>query len=56
MRARSSKIKQATVSPGTLGGVIAPMAADATTVFVPVVNHPLIVYSANGETQRRRAS
>lgn len=40
---------QMNVSPGTLGGVIAPMAANATTVFVPVVNHA-VAYSANGET------
>ena len=38
-----------TVAPGTLGGVIAPMAANETTLFVPVVNHP-VEYSANGET------
>jgi len=37
------------VAPGTLGGVIAPMAANKTTVFVPVVNHP-VQYSGNGET------
>src|SRR5262249_7744254 len=29
------------VAPGSLGGVIAPMAANKTTVFVPVVNHPV---------------
>jgi outer membrane protein assembly factor BamB len=40
--------RQATVYPGLLGGVIAPMAASKTTLFVPVVNHPLIVES--GET------
>lgn len=28
-----------TVYPGELGGVIAPMATNGTTVFVPVVNH-----------------
>jgi outer membrane protein assembly factor BamB len=28
-----------TVYPGQLGGVIAPMASNGTTVFVPVVNH-----------------
>jgi outer membrane protein assembly factor BamB len=38
------------VAPGTLGGVIVPMAANATTVFVPVVNHA-VVFKANGETQ-----
>jgi outer membrane protein assembly factor BamB len=45
MRGEGSKIKPGTVYPGTLGGVIAPPAASATTVFVPVVNHPLSVES-----------
>jgi outer membrane protein assembly factor BamB len=36
------------VSPGTLGGVIAPLAANETTLFVPVVNHA-VQFSANGE-------
>jgi len=49
MRGEYSKLpKQATVYPGLLGGVIAPMAASKTTLFVPVVNHPLTV--ENGET------
>jgi outer membrane protein assembly factor BamB len=49
MRGEYSKLpKQATVYPGILGGVIAPMAASKTTVFVPVVNHPLTI--ENGET------
>ncbi|HVV90568.1 MAG TPA: PQQ-binding-like beta-propeller repeat protein, partial [Solirubrobacterales bacterium] len=39
---------RATVYPGLLGGVIAPMAASKTTLFVPVVNHPLTI--ENGET------
>jgi outer membrane protein assembly factor BamB len=30
-----------TVYPGLLGGVIAPMATNGSTVFVPVVNHPV---------------
>jgi outer membrane protein assembly factor BamB len=38
-----------TVAPGTLGGVIAPLAANKTTLFVPVVNHP-VQFSASGET------
>jgi outer membrane protein assembly factor BamB len=45
MRGESSKIKTGTVYPGLLGGVIAPMAANETTVFVPVVNHPLTLES-----------
>jgi outer membrane protein assembly factor BamB len=49
MRGETSKLpKQATVYPGTLGGVIAPMAASQSTLFVPVVNHPLTI--ENGET------
>ena len=49
MRGEFGKLpKQATVYPGILGGVIAPMAASKTTLFVPVVNHPLTV--ENGET------
>lgn len=43
MRGETSKIKGGRVAPGTLGGVIAPLAADSTTVFVPVVNHPIEV-------------
>jgi alcohol dehydrogenase (cytochrome c) len=46
MRGEFSKLKTpATVSPGTLGGVIAPMATDGSTVFVPVVNHSITVTS-----------
>ncbi|HTR74046.1 MAG TPA: PQQ-binding-like beta-propeller repeat protein [Solirubrobacterales bacterium] len=49
MRGELSKLpKEATVYPGLLGGVIAPMAASKTTLFVPVVNHPLTV--KNGVT------
>ncbi len=44
MRGETSKLpKQATVYPGLLGGVIAPMAASKTTLFVPIVNHPLTI-------------
>jgi outer membrane protein assembly factor BamB len=35
-----------TVYPGQLGGVIAPMATNGSTVFVPVVNFP-VTYAAN---------
>jgi outer membrane protein assembly factor BamB len=38
MRGESSKIKAGEVFPGVLGGVIAPMATDGKTIFVPVVN------------------
>ena len=44
MRGELSKLpKKATVYPGILGGVIAPMAASKSTLFVPVVNHPLTI-------------
>lgn len=51
MRGEYSKLKpESEVAPGTFGGVIAPMAANDTTVFVPVVNHPIVVTKA-GEIQ-----
>jgi outer membrane protein assembly factor BamB len=43
MRGEYSKLKDGLVAPGFLGGVIAPMAANKTTVFVPVVNSPVVV-------------
>lgn len=43
-----SKIKAGEVFPGVLGGVIAPMATDGKTIFVPVVNHSATV-TAGGE-------
>ncbi len=50
MRGEDSKLQsKMVVSPGTLGGVISPMAANKTTLFVPVVNHA-VEFSANGET------
>jgi outer membrane protein assembly factor BamB len=39
-----------TVYPGELGGVIAPMATNGPTVFVPVVNHSVTIASQS-ETQ-----
>jgi outer membrane protein assembly factor BamB len=39
-----------TVYPGELGGVIAPMATNGPTVFVPVVNHS-VTFNAQSETQ-----
>ncbi len=42
MRGETSKLKlPALVYPGSLGGVIAPMATDGKSVFIPVVNAPL---------------
>jgi outer membrane protein assembly factor BamB len=43
MRGEYSKLKGGLVYPGYLGGVIAPPAANATTVFVPIVNSPITV-------------
>lgn len=40
MRGEGSKIKTGTLYPGTLGGVIAPMSTDGSSVFVPIVNYP----------------
>jgi outer membrane protein assembly factor BamB len=47
MRGEGSKIKVGTLYPGTLGGVIAPMSTDGSTVFVPVVNYPGEVISGS---------
>lgn len=42
MRGETSKLKTPeTIYPGSLGGVIAPMATDGKSVFVPVDNSPL---------------
>jgi len=43
MRGEYSKLKGGLIYPGYLGGVIAPPAANDTTVFVPVVNSPISV-------------
>ncbi|MGD9735242.1 MAG: PQQ-binding-like beta-propeller repeat protein [Solirubrobacterales bacterium] len=45
MRGEGDKIGTGTVYPGLLGGVISPPAANETTLFVPIVNHPLTVES-----------
>ena len=51
MRGETSKLKLPTlVYPGSLGGVIAPMATDGKYVFVPVINGPLEVLS---QTERQ---
>jgi outer membrane protein assembly factor BamB len=51
MRHEYSRLKTPeTVYPGELGGVIAPMATNGSTVFVPVVNHSVTIAS-QGETQ-----
>lgn len=44
MRGEYSKLKlPMTVYPGALGGVIAPMSTDGTTLFVPVCNAPMVI-------------
>jgi outer membrane protein assembly factor BamB len=48
MRGEISKIKEGEVFPGILGGVIAPMATDGKTVFVPVVNHSATISATEG--------
>jgi glucose dehydrogenase len=51
MRHEYSRLKTPeTVYPGELGGVIAPMATNGPTVFVPVVNHSVTI-TAQSETQ-----
>jgi outer membrane protein assembly factor BamB len=47
MNGEASKIKVGTLYPGTLGGVIAPMSTDGSTVFVPIVNYPGKVVSGS---------
>ncbi len=48
MRNEVSKIKEGVLYPGILGGVIAPMATDGTSIFVPVVNQPGSISSTEG--------
>jgi outer membrane protein assembly factor BamB len=44
LKGEFSKLKMPeTVYPGLLGGVIAPMATNGSTVFVPVVNDPVTI-------------
>ncbi len=45
MKGEYSKIKAGEAFPGQLGGVIAPMAANDSTLFVPVVNHSMTIVS-----------
>jgi outer membrane protein assembly factor BamB len=44
-----------TVYPGLLGGVISPMASNGTSVFVPVVNHP-VTFANQSEPQENGPS
>jgi outer membrane protein assembly factor BamB len=51
MHGETSKLKPPyLVYPGSLGGVIAPMATDGKTVFIPVVNAPLEIVT---QTERQ---
>ncbi|HEU4393567.1 MAG TPA: PQQ-binding-like beta-propeller repeat protein [Solirubrobacterales bacterium] len=47
MRGEYSKIKPGEAFPGTLGGVIAPLATDGKSVYVPIVNHSMTVVSGS---------
>jgi outer membrane protein assembly factor BamB len=48
MRGEESKIKTGTtVYPGALGGVIAPMSTDGSSLFVPIVNLPAELVSGS---------
>ncbi len=55
--AKPSKLKPPMlVYPGSLGGVIAPMATDGKSVFVPVINAPLEVTSGPNARNRGRSA
>jgi outer membrane protein assembly factor BamB len=56
MRGEYSKIKTGEAYPGTLGGVIAPLAADESTLFVPIVNHSMTVVSGSEVSESSAAS
>jgi outer membrane protein assembly factor BamB len=57
MRGEYSKLKTGGQAfPGQLGGVIAPMAADGSTVFVPIVNHSMVVASSSELTENSIAT
>jgi outer membrane protein assembly factor BamB len=56
MNGEYSKLKAGEVFPGTLGGVIAPMAANDSTLFVPIVNHSMTVLSPSEITESSSAT
>ena len=56
MRKEYSKIKPGEVFPGQLGGVIAPLAADATTLYVPIVNHSMTLVSGSEVSESSAAT
>jgi len=52
MRGEESKIKTpSTVYPGSLGGVIAPMSTNGSSLFVPIVNNPITLVSGSEKTE-----
>jgi alcohol dehydrogenase (cytochrome c) len=56
MRGEYSKIKTGEVFPGELGGVVAPIASDGKTVYVPIVNHSMTVKSGSEITEESEAT
>ena len=56
MRGEYSKIKTGEVFPGALGGVIAPMASDGKTLFVPIVNHSMTLVSCSEISEESAAT
>ncbi|HET7590154.1 MAG TPA: PQQ-binding-like beta-propeller repeat protein [Solirubrobacterales bacterium] len=56
MRGEYSKIKPGEVFPGELGGVIAPIASDGKTLYVPVVNHSMTVRSGSEISEESAAT
>lgn len=56
MRGEYSKIKPGEVFPGELGGVIAPMASDGKRIYVPVVNHSMVVRSGSEISEESAAT
>jgi len=56
MRGEYNKIKPGEVFPGELGGVIAAMASDGERVYVPIVNHSMIVRNGSEVTEESTAT
>jgi alcohol dehydrogenase (cytochrome c) len=56
MRGEYNKIKTGEVFPGELGGVIAAMASDGERVYVPIVNHSMIVRNGSEVTEESSAT
>ena len=56
MRGEYSKIKPGEVFPGELGGVIAPIASDGRTLYVPIVNHSMTVRNGSEITEESTAT